>query len=139
MRKNISKIMLVLGLLVIATGLVVSASSVAFGAARDPYSHGKPNRRPRPPVDVNPPEWETPNLNPAPGLPPDVVEGTIQGRPPILEEVVQPGRIPNAAPEQPGILPFTGADLLIFGLTGAAAIGTGVTLVRVAGRSKNDA
>ena len=90
-------------------------------------------------MNLTPPEWETPNLNPAPGLPPDVVEGTIQGRPPILEEVVQPGRIPGDEVEQPGILPFTGADLLIYGLTGAAAVGAGATIVRLAGRSKKNA
>ena len=128
------KMTLVLGLLVVA---VLLLAAPAFGQAREPYSNSKPNNRPRPPVNVTPPEWETPELNPAPGLPPDVVEGTIQGRPPVLEEVVQPGVIPEV--ETPGqILPFTGADLLLYGLTGAAALGTGAALLKFTGRSKGD-
>ncbi|MEA2447936.1 MAG: hypothetical protein QOK47_1573 [Actinomycetota bacterium] len=138
MRKRISKITVVLGLLVVAVGMLVIASPAAFGA-RDPYSHGRPSRRPRPPVHVTPPEWVAPASNPAPGLPPEVVEGTIQGRPPVLEEEVAPGQIPGDQVEQPGvILPFTGADLLLYGATGVAALGTGVAMLRLGRRSKSD-
>jgi membrane anchored protein len=132
------KILSLAGLLVLAASLLVFLSSAAFGAARDPYSHGKPHKRPKPPIE-SPPNWVAPAEAPAPGVPAEV-EGNIQGRPLVLREEVAPGNIPGAPPPQvPGVLPFTGADLALYAATGLAALTTGVTLVKLGSRRKNEA
>ena len=113
-------------------------------AQREPYSGGNccnndddddDDDESSPPTSEELPAFPTPSNTP----PPEVLGGQIPGakpRPETQPEVVIPGNQPQ--PQQPGILPFTGADLLLYGMTGAAAVGTGMTLMRFGRRSKGD-
>ncbi|HWL65620.1 MAG TPA: hypothetical protein VNP73_06560 [Actinomycetota bacterium] len=135
--------------IVIAVAFLLLLGSITMAAPalaqREPYSNGNccnDNDDDDDDDDDSPPitSEELPSFpTPANTPPPEVLGGQIPGAVPRPETQpdVQPGIVVPEA-QQPGILPFTGADLLLYGMTGAAAIGTGMSLVRIGRRSKPD-
>jgi hypothetical protein len=117
-----------IGLLFLATSILVLVAS-ASGAAEEPYSRNPPSKRPSPPP------------TPAPAVtvtvtPPPQVLGRRVEAPRNAPKIHRVPRIPaEVTPQQQGVLPFTGADVLIYGLGGAATVMTGFALTRF-GRSK---
>ena len=142
MTKQACKNVITIGLLVLMGTLLLAAPALG---QTEPYSHGNccnnsdnddddDDETSPPTSSAELPSFPTPGNTP----PPEVLGGQIPGavpRPETQPEVVIPANVPN---QQPGILPFTGADLLLYGMTGAAAIGTGMTMVRIGRRSKPD-
>ena len=97
-------------LLVAVVGAMSLASTAAF-AQTDPYSGEEPEVLPTTITNDDAPQDE-------------VLDERIQN-----DDVADAG-VSDGQPSSSGVLPFTGADLTLFLMTGLAAIGTGSMIVK---------
>lgn len=105
---------LVLAVLVGAMAISIMVSTGASAQMRDPYGNGKPTVLPT---------RITNTAHPEPSEEPTVLgERIVDG----------PGdRVAGAADEpQPGVLPLTGGQVVLFGLAGLGLMATGTLIVR---------
>jgi hypothetical protein len=118
----------VIGFLFLAMSILVLVAS-ASGAAEEPYSRNPPSKRP------SPPPTPAPTVTVTVPAPPQVLGKRVEAPQPA-PKIHRVPRIPaEVTPQQQGMLPFTGADVLVYGLGGAATVMTGLALTRF-GRSK---
>ena len=111
-------VLILVGMLLVAcVASLMGASGVAL-AQEEPYSRESPSVLPTRIEGRPPPQPDrtvtVPGREPEPSLP-----GIVPS--------VEPNRIPA---NRPGILPFTGAQIVTFALAGLALTGTGMLLVR---------
>lgn len=110
-QRTVSRLVLaaVVGLIAVA-GLAASMPTAA-AQVPDPYSSGSPT--------------VLPTLITRPATP-DTSES-----PSVLPKIIHNGDGPQVGAEaEPGVLPFTGGDMVVFFVVAAALIGTGAVLVR---------